>query len=423
MALLGLVTPLLASVQNSQNKWSAPKLTPNPSAVSFGSVSTGNTQTQTVVISNTGSQACTLSNTAVTGSGFKVAGLSLPVTVGVGQSISLQASFSPQAAGSVSGTLSLTFTYYKRRSLGSMVLGISLSGMGVSTGTGAVVPSPTSLGFGTVQAGSSKSMAQSITNSGTNSVTISQLAASGTGFGVSGVSLPQTLSAGQSYSFNVTFSPTLSGTASGNLAVLSNASNSTLNVPLSGTGATLGQLSVAPSSMGFGSVIVGQTQSQTANLAASGSSVTVSSIGTTDAQFMVSGVTLPKTIAAGTSASFTVTYTPQATGSAAGNIAFVSNATTSPITLAVSGSGASAPQHSVSLSWNPSSNVAGYNVYRSGTSSGPYTKINSALDVATTQTDSTVLAGQTYYYVVTAVDSNNVESGYSAPVGAVVPSP
>jgi hypothetical protein len=428
VALLGLIsygTPLLATGQNYQSKWTAPTVGASPSALNFGSISVGTLQTKTIVITNTGSISCTLSRTATSGSGFSVGASSLPANLGAGQSVSLPVSFSPQAAGSVSGTLSLTFRYYKRRNLASMGMTVPLSGSGIGSGAGSVVPNPTALSFGTVQLGSNKTVAQSISNSGGTSVTVSQITASGLGFGTSGVSLPVTLSAGQSYTFNVTFTPTTSGPASGNLAVVSNATNSTLNVQLSGTAATQGQLSVAPGSLSFGSVIVGNSLSQTGTLAATGNSVTISSIGTSDAEFTVSGVSLPKTIAAGTSAPFTVTFTPQGTGSATGNLAFVSNAAVSPITMGFSGSGTSAPQHSVSLNWNQSSSasVVGYNIYRSNVSGGPYTKINSALDVTTSGTDSTVQAGQTYYYVVTAVDSSNGESGYSTAVGVVVPSP
>ena len=67
--------------------------------------------------------------------------------------------------------------------------------------------------------------------------------------------------------------------------------------------------------------------------------------------------------------------------------------------------------------------VVGYNVYRGGTSGGPYNKINSALDGSTAYTDSGVLAGQTYYYVTTAVDSTGAESVYSNQVTAVIPTP
>ena len=81
--------------------------------------------------------------------------------------------------------------------------------------------------------------------------------------------------------------------------------------------------------------------------------------------------------------------------------------------------------HSVSLSWNAStsSNVTGYNVYRASVSGGPYTKISSFPVTATTFLDSAAQAGVTYYYVTTAVDSNNNESAYSNQATAVIPYP
>ena len=79
--------------------------------------------------------------------------------------------------------------------------------------------------------------------------------------------------------------------------------------------------------------------------------------------------------------------------------------------------------HSVTLSWTASisPNITGYNIYRSMTSGGPYTKLNSSLIAATTYLDTAVQAGQTYYYVVTSVDLSGVESAYSNQATAVVP--
>jgi fibronectin type 3 domain-containing protein len=78
--------------------------------------------------------------------------------------------------------------------------------------------------------------------------------------------------------------------------------------------------------------------------------------------------------------------------------------------------------HSVTLSWTAStSTVAGYNVYRSSVSGGPYTKLNASPDTSTTYVDSAVQAGQTYYYVVTSVDSAGTESTFSAEVSATIP--
>lgn len=62
----------------------------------------------------------------------------------------------------------------------------------------------------------------------------------------------------------------------------------------------------------------------------------------------------------------------------------------------------------------------GYNVYRSSTSGGPYQKINSTLEPATSYLDNSVAAGQRYYYVVTSVNAS-AESSYSSQIEAAVP--
>jgi len=138
----------------------------------------------------------------------------------------------------------------------------------------------------------------------------------------------------------------------------------------------------------------------------------------------MSGIAFPVTIAAGNSISFQVAFAPKASGAASANLTFVSTASNSPAVQTLSGSG-TVPQHSVALGWNTStsSNVAGYNIYRGMVSGGPFTRINSALNTTPFDTDSSVQAGQTYYYVVTAVDSTGAESGYSNQVQAVIPSP
>jgi fibronectin type 3 domain-containing protein len=85
----------------------------------------------------------------------------------------------------------------------------------------------------------------------------------------------------------------------------------------------------------------------------------------------------------------------------------------------------SAPvQHTVTLAWTASTSaVSGYNVYRGTVSGGPYTKVNSVLEAATSYVDNTVQSGTTYFYVVTSQDSNGVESAFSNQVQAVVPIP
>ena len=75
----------------------------------------------------------------------------------------------------------------------------------------------------------------------------------------------------------------------------------------------------------------------------------------------------------------------------------------------------------VALSWDASSSndIAGYNVYRSLTDAS-WKKLNSALVPSTAYSDSTVIAGQTYYYAVTAVDTAGIESQKTPGVKVVV---
>lgn len=80
----------------------------------------------------------------------------------------------------------------------------------------------------------------------------------------------------------------------------------------------------------------------------------------------------------------------------------------------------------VVLNWgaSPSSGVAGYRVMRGTVSGGPYTLVNTtALVTGTTFRDSTVAGGQTYYYVVAAVDGSNNQSANSNQVQVAVPNP
>lgn len=284
----------------------------------------------------------------------------------------------------------------------------------------------TSLSFGSIPVGSTQTQYETISNNfHTSTVTISRVTASGEAFSLGGLTLPVTLPPGQSVTFAVTFTPQTSGTQVGEITVEANAWRTpTRSIALSGTGASGGKLTTSASSFSFGSVILGSSKSLTATLSASGSSVTISSASTTNREFTVSGLSLPKTLSPGQTISFNLTFTPLASGGASGSISLVSNATNTPTIETLSGSGKATSSHSVGLSWNPSTSaVVGYNVYRSASSGGPYTKLTSLLNPGTTYVDSSVTSGQIYYYVNTAVDSRGAESKYSPQLRAVIPSP
>ncbi|WP_028986261.1 S8 family serine peptidase [Thermicanus aegyptius] len=79
------------------------------------------------------------------------------------------------------------------------------------------------------------------------------------------------------------------------------------------------------------------------------------------------------------------------------------------------------PTGNVSLTWRPVSDadLKEYHVYRSTTSGSGYEQIATATDPS--YTDGGVVASQTYYYVVTAVDYSGNESGYSNEASVTTP--
>jgi predicted RNA-binding protein with TRAM domain len=381
--------------------------------MNFGSVQVSKTSTLPLTLTNGQTTSVQVSNLAASGTGFNVSGFALPVNLSAGQSVTVNVNFTPPASGTDSGSATVT------SNANNPSISIPLSGTG--TVSGQLGANPTSLNFGSVLVNKTSTLSLTLTNGQTTTVQVSQLAASGTGFSVSGFTLPINLSAGQSVTVNVNFTPPASGTDNGSVTVTSNANNPSLSVSLTGKGASSGQLAVSPITLDFGTVNVGSTKKLTGTLSASSNSVTVSSASWNGPGFSVSGISFPVTLAAGGSLPFTVTFAPQTGGSATGLVSFVSNASNTPTNENLTGSGAQVTQHSVALSWNPNaSTVQGYYVYRGGKSGGPYTKI-SALQAGTSYSDTTVASGTTYFYVVTALGTNSVESGYSNDAMATVP--
>ena len=387
-----------------------PSVIASPTSISFGQAAIGTVDTTPVVLTNIRSYRTTIKASQVTGTGFSISGATFPLTLSPGQSVTVNANFAPQSAGTMGGSLLFN----------GPQLVIPLSGTGTSPGQ--LTANPASLTFGSVQVGGNLTLSDSFTNTGGSTVTISQVSVAGAGFAVSGLNVPFTLNPGASVTFSGLFTPQAAGNVSGSITVVSNA-GSNLTVALTGTGTAQGQLTLTPTSSNFGNTTVGTSASQTGVLSASGTSVSVSSASLSGAEFSLSGISLPVTIPAGQSVPFTLTFAPQATGSATAVLSISSNASNSP-TGNLSGVGTSPPQHSVSLSWADSgSGIMGYNVYRGSTTGGPYVGINPGLDPTTTYTDNSVSAGQTYYYVATSVDGNGHESPFSNETQAVVPTP
>jgi hypothetical protein len=284
---------------------------------------------------------------------------------------------------------------------------------------------PPSLNFGSVQVGNYLTLNETVTNVETSStVTISAADITGPGFSMSGLTPPVVLTPGQQYTFSVTFTPAAGGNAGGSISVTTNARKTNFTISLSGTGTSspAGQLAVAPTALAFGNVTVGSNANQQGTLNASAASVTVTSGSVNNSAFALSGLALPATIPAGQDAQFTVTFTPPSSGPASGTVSFASNASNSPTVELLTGAGVG-QSHLVNLSWNAdnSPDVVGYNIYRGITSGGPFSKLNAQLNPGTTYTDGSVVSGQTYYYVTTALNSAGMESAYSNETQAVIP--
>ncbi len=369
----------------------------NPSSLSFGNVQAGHTQTLSTTVTNSGGTSVTISQASTTGAGFVASGLSLPLTLASGQSIAIGVTFTAQSSGPASGTLSLV----SDAANGGLAIPLS-----ATTGTaGALSTSDSTLDFSSVQIGGSNSLPETLTNTGGSTVTVTQANVSGAAFKVTGLSLPLTLSPGQSFTFGTMFSPTSGGASAGSISVVSDASNPSLTISMTGTASVSGQLAASPATLSFGNVVVGQSKSLSASLTATrlqhhGHRREHEHIGIYRERTLFRSLSRPAR-----SVSFTVNFTPQSSGVAAASASFASNASTSSSAQSLTGTGTPAPQHNVALSWSPSSStsVVGYNIYRGVATGGPYSKIDSG-NPDTTYTDSSVQAGQTYFYVTTAVD-------------------
>ena len=222
---------------------------------------------------------------------------------------------------------------------------------------------------------------------------------------------PATTTSDSGVQFNVTVSNSAG-------SVTSNSVTLTVNAPP-------GPLTASTSTLSFGSVNVGSSSVLGVTFTNSGTAnIHLSNVIIAGPGFTASGLPAGLVLTSGQTASLSATFAPAAAGSVTGSVSVTSDASNSPATITLSGTGVQPVAHSTDLSWIASpSTVIGYNVYRATISGGPYTRLNSSLVPTTQYSDANVQSGQTYYYVVTAMDSSNVESSYSNQSSATIPTP
>ncbi len=405
-------TPLTITIAAA----AAPAVSISPTSLTFASQTVATTSAaQTVTLKNSGSGSLSIGGIAASGNFAETT--ACPSSLPAGASCTLSVTFTPTAAGTLTGAI--TFADNAAASPQQ----VSLSGTAVATGAPAVSFSPASLTFSS-QVLNSTSEADTVTLTNTGNASLSLASVHTSGAFAETNNCGTAVAAGASCIMSVTFTPTSAGSLSGSLSFADNAAGSPQSVSLYGTGVSAGALSENQASVSFGTVTVGQTSSQTLTITnTGGENVIVSAASTSGAGVALSGISVPLTLAPGKSSSFTTTFSPTSTGAVSGTITLTNNSPTPSVAIPVTGTGAAAsaaPQ--VVLTWGESStSVAGYNTYRGTVPGGPYTKLTASPVAQTSYTDSGVQAGSTYFYVVTAVGTNGVESGYSSQVEAVVP--
>jgi hypothetical protein len=207
-------------------------LTLNPTSISFGSVTVGQTSPVLLTtLTNTGNASLTITSDSLSAGDFNWGGKGTcnNSTLAPGSSCTYSAKFTPTAAG----TRSATITIYSTASDSTVTL--PLSGIGTSATVATLSVSPAALALGNVVVGTSGTASGTLTAAG-SSVTVSGVSSGSSAFTVGGLSLPVTIPAGNSAAFTVTFSPQTTGAVTAALTFASTAQTSTTVETLTGTG-------------------------------------------------------------------------------------------------------------------------------------------------------------------------------------------
>jgi Protein of unknown function (DUF1573)/Abnormal spindle-like microcephaly-assoc'd, ASPM-SPD-2-Hydin len=212
-------------------------ITATPSSATFDNVPVGATNTQTIQLTNSGSNSAVISSVSSEGTGFATSGLATPLTVAAGGTSRFNVTFSPTSTATEAGILTLTVS-------GASTVTIPLVGHAVAD-TRVLTASQTSVSFGNIAEGSSSSSKVSLTNTGNSNVIVSSVSTSGTGFSATGVGSGTTIAPGQAAVLSIEFAPKSSGSVTGSVKISSNATNaSTTTISITGNGTTATATSV-----------------------------------------------------------------------------------------------------------------------------------------------------------------------------------
>jgi hypothetical protein len=317
-------------------------LTISPATLAFGGVSVGATSAAKTV-SLTNNQASTLNFSFAASGNYAISssGTTCGASLALKAKCNIAVTFSPTAAGAINGALTITDATSFSTQL------VSLSGTGLGGSTAPLTFTPTTLTFAAQTVGTTSApKAIAVKNVSASALTLNSIASSGdfsaAGSGTAPCKAGLSLGAGKSCSLSVTFSPAFgsSGTIGGAVVVSDTASVGQQVLDAKGTSVL--PIVFAPTALTFaaqtvGSTSVAQTVTITNSLATSLSPVIT---GSGDFAVVPGGATpCTSTLAARSSCTFTVTFTPSAVGTRASAITVTDSANPGVQALNATGTG------------------------------------------------------------------------------------
>jgi ASPM-SPD-2-Hydin domain-containing protein/centrosomal CEP192-like protein len=298
-----------------------------------------------------------------------------------------------------------------------------LGGLPTPTEPQALQIVPSIVTFDGVPSGERYTQTVRLTNVTSATLGVTRISASGPDFVISGATLPVTLEPHGCLTFTVEYQPKSAGRVRAEIQVQTNLEGAAAVVELSGSAtASERELTASDGRLDFDEITAGNGAIKPLILRNGGNAkITISKMVVFGEAFSVSGASAVG-LTAGQTTNLEVRFDPKNVGTSTGTLSIFSNAPDSPLQIPLSGTSLLASPQAISLKWNESQEGAsGYFVYRSSQNGGPYRKLQDTALSSTEFTDTGLAAGRTYYYVITAVDGNDVESNYSDQIVMTVP--
>ncbi len=294
-------------------------------SIAFGSVNVNSTASQTLTLSSTGSSAVTVSAATVAGAGFTVSGATFPLTINPNSTATLTVQFDPTAAGSDTGSLTLT----SNSTTGTSTL-ISLTGTGVPVLSGLTCSKGSMTGVGT------DSCTVTLNAAAVSPGVLVSLASNN-----SAVVVPASVTVPAGVT-TATFSAIVASVSTAQAVTLTASTSGVSKIFALQLGSGVPTLNVSVASIGFGSVNINTATTQTVTLSSTGTvAVIISDAAIAGTGFTFSGATFPLTLNPNATATLTVQFDPAAAGADTGSLTLTSNSSTGTSTVVtLTGSGA-----------------------------------------------------------------------------------